>query len=379
MEGQGLHAEYRAQPQPKRILAQRPHVAVRFGSEQRARQIACRVYVMPQIQPAEIVLIEPGGESGPVQGKQQQHWQHTPRAAADFGHPLIVTYGKMKTMQPEAHEIAHVSDTALMTAACRALETERADGLIRDPFAARLAGDRGMAILRALDRMEIMCFGIAMRTRYLDQMVLDTVAAEGIGTVLSVGAGLDTRPWRLELPPALRWIEVDFPAMLDYKDGVMDGIGAKCHRERLAADLNEASGRESVFAAAGDASTLMITEGLLMYLPAATIDALAANTAVSHWILDAVSGEVARRMRMDSFQAIEKVRAAGHLDGVQILDVLRQHGWVDKRFISYSADVMQFAAERVKNMFRNVPPEQIPKPMAPGDPSGVHLFGKQSG
>jgi methyltransferase (TIGR00027 family) len=281
-------------------------------------------------------------------------------------------------MQPEAHEIAHVSDTALMTAACRALETERADGLVRDPFAARLAGDRGMAILRAIDRMEIMCFGIAMRSRYLDQLVLDTVSGEGIGTVLSVGAGLDTRPWRLELPATLRWVEVDFPAMLDYKDSVMDGIGAKCRRERLAADVNEAAGRENVFATAGDGPTLLITEGLLMYLPAATIEALAGNT-VSHWILDAVSGEVARRMRMDSYQAIENVRAADHLDGVQILDVLRRHGWTDVRFLSYSADVMGFAAERVKNMFRNVPPEQIPKPMAAGDPSGVHLLGRRRG
>jgi methyltransferase (TIGR00027 family) len=222
-----------------------------------------------------------------------------------------------------------------------------------------------------------MCFGIAMRSRYLDQLVLDTISGQGIETVLSVGAGLDTRPWRLELPAALRWVEVDFSAMLDYKDGIMARIHAKCHRERLAADVNDANGRESLFAAAGGGPTLMITEGLLMYLPAPTINALAANNAVSHWILDAVSGEVARRMRIDSFQAIEKMRAIDHLDGVQILDVMRQHGWKDNRFISYSADVMQFAAERVTNMFRKVPPEQIPKPMAPGDPSGVHLFSRQ--
>jgi hypothetical protein len=37
---------------------------------------------------------------------------------------------------------------------------------------------------------------------------------------------------------------------------------------------------------------------------------------------------------------------------------------------------MQFAAERVGNMFRNVAPEQMPKPMPAGDPSGVHLFGR---
>ena len=37
-------------------------------------------------------------------------------------------------------QIRHVSDTALMVAACRAIETEHADALVRDPFAQRLAG-----------------------------------------------------------------------------------------------------------------------------------------------------------------------------------------------------------------------------------------------
>lgn len=279
-------------------------------------------------------------------------------------------------MQPKAHEIAHVSDTALMTAACRALETERADGLIRDPFAARLAGDRGMAIVRALDRLEIMCFGISLRSRFLDELVLDTVSGQGVATVLSVGSGLDTRPWRLELPAALRWIEVDFPAMLDYKDGVMGDVAPKCRRERLAADVNEVSGRDSVFAAAGGGPTLIITEGLLMYLPAATVEALAANTAVSHWMLDVASAEMTRRVGMNSYQAIENVRAADHLDGLQILDVVQRHGWRGIRCLSYSADVMRFAEERVFNMFRNVPPDKIPKPMPAGDPSGVHLYGR---
>ena len=58
------------------------------------------------------------------------------------------------------HEIHNVSDTALMVAACRAMETERPDGLVRDPFAARLAGERGMAIARALPMLPMMCFGI---------------------------------------------------------------------------------------------------------------------------------------------------------------------------------------------------------------------------
>ena len=273
-------------------------------------------------------------------------------------------------------EIAHVSDTALMTAACRAMETARPDGLIRDPFAAQLAGERGMAIAHALAGLERMCFGVGIRSRFLDELVRDTVAAEGITTVLSIGAGLDSRPWRLELPGTLRWVEVDFPEMLDYKDGVMASTAPRCRRERLAADVSDASGRERVFAAAGDGPTLMITEGLLMYPPAATLEALAANTAASHWLLDAASPEMARRVRMDTYQSIENVRAADHLDGLQILDVLGRHGWGGLRCFRYGRDVMQFAAERVIAMFRNLPPDQMPEPLSAGDPSGVHLFGR---
>ena len=73
------------------------------------------------------------------------------------------------------------------------------------------------------------------------------------------------------------------------------------------------------------------------------------------------------------------MRSAGHLDGLQILDVVQRHGWREIRWLSYSADAMQFAVERVGNMFRNVAPEQMPKPMPAGDPSGVHLFGRRSG
>jgi methyltransferase (TIGR00027 family) len=279
-------------------------------------------------------------------------------------------------MQPDSHEIAHVSDTALMTAACRAMETERPDGLIRDPFAARLAGERGMAIARALPGLETMCFGIGIRSRFLDELLLDTISAYGIATVLSVGAGLDTRPWRLELPATLGWVEVDFPDMLDYKDAIMAAEVPKCHRERLSADVNDASGRESVFAAAGDGPTLMITEGLLMYLPAATIEALAATTSVTHWMLDAASAEMSRRVRMDQYESIENVRAADHLDGVQILDALQRRGWTGLRSFRYSRDFMQFAAERVINMFRNIPADRRPEPLSPDDPSGVHLFGR---
>ena len=65
-------------------------------------------------------------------------------------------------------EITHVSDTALMIAACRAHETKLEDAFIRDPFAERLAGERGFAILDALPHSNLLRLAIAIRSRFVE-------------------------------------------------------------------------------------------------------------------------------------------------------------------------------------------------------------------
>ena len=202
----------------------------------------------------------------------------------------------MGAMSLSHGEITHVSDTALMVAACRALEFECADGFVHDPFAARLAGERGMAMLRALPQPGMMRFGIGVRSRFMDELLLLALASEPIATVLSVGCGLDTRPWRLELPPDLRWIEVDFADLLDYKEALMSGETPRCRRERITADLNDAAERRTIYAAVGPAPALMITEGLLMYLPASTVEELAAEawqqSGIAQWMSDITTKRV---------------------------------------------------------------------------------------
>ena len=181
--------------------------------------------------------------------------------------------------------IQHVSDTALMVAACRALETARADGLVRDPFAERLAGPRGEAQ------------------------------------------------------------------------------------------------RAAMFAGAAGVPALMITEGLLMYLEGAAVEALAADAArhgIRRWLLDSSSLDIARMMGLDSRRSIENVRAPGHLQGEALLDAVRSNGWRQLCFRSYSHDAAEVAAERIAAMVRPYVEKRIPVPAAPlNDSSGVYLFGRE--
>ena len=280
-------------------------------------------------------------------------------------------------MSSPGSEITHVSDTALMVAACRAHENEQDDAYVRDPFAARLSGERGVAILNALPWAGMMRFGLAIRTLFVDQLLQDALANHPIKTVLSVGCGLDTRPWRLDLRPDLRWIEVDFADMLDYKDQHMAGEKPRCRRERLSIDLNDAAQRHTMYEAAGRDPALMITEGLLLYLPAATVDALAAESSkqsgVAHWISDITTTGFSKALGggADTMQPLRHVQAPDCLQGEQILAVLERHGWNTAELRSYIRDC-GFATPRVLKMTGGTPP---PRPsFPPDDPTGIHYF-----
>ena len=282
-------------------------------------------------------------------------------------------------MSSTTSQITHVSDTALMVAACRAHETELEDAFVRDPFAARLAGERGPAILRGLPHAAVLRLGLAIRTRFVDALLLEALSVSPITTVLSVGCGLDTRPWRLDLASNLRWVEIDFADVLDYKDRLMSGEKPTCHRERLTVDLNDSGHRRAMYEAAGSALTLMITEGLLMYLPTATVEALAAESwqksGIAHWISDVTTSAFSEVLSggTDTLQAIRHVQASDCLKGEQILHVLQRHGWTTSARRSYITDV-GFVLERIRRMMGGATPPSLPYP--PDDPTGVHLFAR---
>lgn len=271
--------------------------------------------------------------------------------------------------------ITHVTDTALMVAAYRALESESPDGFVRDPFAARLAGERGMAMLQGNPQPEMMRFRVGVRTRFLDELLFEVLASEPIATVLSLGCGLDTRPWRLDLSPNLRWVEADFADILDYKEGLLSAEAPRCCRERLAADLNVPAQRHAVFAAAGQAPALMITEGLLMYLPAATVEALAGEarreSGIAHWLLDITTAAYANALHVETTQPVRHVQASDSLEGSQILETLRRHGWGTAAHRSYVTDV-GFARDRIQRFLGDRLRPGDPLPVSPDDPTGIH-------
>ena len=189
--------------------------------------------------------------------------------------------------------IRNVSDTALWVAIYRAMESERSDALFNDPFARRLGGERGEAIVRAMPKGAATSWPMVVRTAVMDEIILRCVQ-QGAATVLNLAAGLDARPYRLPLPSSLRWLHVDLPDMVDYFRGQMAGETAHCELEFIAADMRDADAKRDVFTrAAMHGPVLVITEGLLVYLEADQVAGLARDLHdIAHakwWLTDLAS------------------------------------------------------------------------------------------
>jgi methyltransferase (TIGR00027 family) len=195
--------------------------------------------------------------------------------------------------------LRNVSDTALWVAVFRAQESERKDALFFDPYARELAGERGAEIARQIGMPG---WPIVVRTQVLDEMILKAVEEDGFDTVLNLAAGLDTRPYRLALPATLRWIEVDLPAMVEYKKEVLKQAKCFCRLERHAVDLADPQARRSLFAKVGAAAdkVLVLTEGLLIYLDPEAVKELAADLhqppAFKRWLMDIASPALLKMM-----------------------------------------------------------------------------------
>jgi len=163
--------------------------------------------------------------------------------------------------------IQNVSDTAFMVAGFRALETERPQPLFRDPLAAKLAGDHGRKILATVPRTFVGAWSVVIRTVIIDDLIKQAIS-EGVDTILNLGAGLDTRPYRMALPKPLRWVEVDYPHVIELKEARLADEEPRCRLDRIKLDLTDRLSRRKFLAdmSARAKKILVLTEGVVPYL-----------------------------------------------------------------------------------------------------------------
>jgi len=207
-----------------------------------------------------------------------------------------------------------VQDTASWVAMYRALESERLDALFHDQFARRLAGESGAWFIAHMPKAKTYAWPMVVRTAIMDEIIVRL--APSLDAVLNLAAGLDARPYRLALPPALRWFEVDFPEMLARKTSALAYDKPVCVLERVPLDQ------------AGLA--LVISEGLLVYLDGTEVGTLADDLALQpsfrFWLTDVASPFVLRMMKRSWGQRLGS-GAAFKFAPEDAPAFFGQHGW----------------------------------------------------
>ncbi|MDD4976373.1 MAG: SAM-dependent methyltransferase [Bacteriovorax sp.] len=198
--------------------------------------------------------------------------------------------------------IAHVSDTAFWVGIFRAQESNRKDALFKDPFAALLTAEKGQDIVDHVSGSRYVSWTVVIRTRVIDEMI-NSFLSEGVDTIINLGAGLDTRPYRLELPASLRWIEVDYPHLIEFKEEKLKKEKPNCHLERVSLDLANQEERQIFFSKVNSQAkkVLILTEGVIPYLSEEQVSSLAIDLHTqnnfSFWITEYHSHEMYRNLR----------------------------------------------------------------------------------
>lgn len=176
-------------------------------------------------------------------------------------------------------------------ASLRAEETSRRDAVIHDEWAGLLSGERGKDIAHSMPLAPLVAWGVVVRTSAIDGLVLELLPS-GIDMVINLGAGMDMRPYRLAFKTPIRWIEIDFPGIVEAKSALLSDIDPVCPVERVGLDLLDREARRAVLAQYGlqCKNALVIAEGVIPYLSNDDVASLASDifsiSSFGHWLLD---------------------------------------------------------------------------------------------
>jgi methyltransferase (TIGR00027 family) len=266
-----------------------------------------------------------------------------------------------------------VGSTAVLVAAARAGETERAEPLIRDPYAKPLVAGAGTGVwehmlnddfIAKIAHVDAEVAAIfenmgsyqAVRTHFFDDYFA-RASADGIRQVVILASGLDSRAYRLDWPEGTVVYEIDQPKVLEYKSTTLAEHGAApaATLRHVPIDLRQNWPKALCEAGFdGGMPTAWLAEGLLMYLPGDAQDRLfeqltelsapASRVAAETAPMQAGDRRARMRERMEQLRAqfdMEPSVDVGELmyDDPERADVaawLGAHGWTTSTVTSAS-------------------------------------------
>lgn len=156
-----------------------------------------------------------------------------------------------------------VSNTAYYCCGIRMLDAKQSPSFCHDQYAERFMDTKGLAIFEPFKSEKMPNISNVARCRLIDDYVKNEIANHAKLTIITIGAGFDTRPYRLN---GGHWVEVDEPQIIDYKNDKLPIAECKNTLQRIAIDFANESLVDKLASFSGDTHIVIVIEGVFMYL-----------------------------------------------------------------------------------------------------------------
>ncbi|MBV8500418.1 MAG: class I SAM-dependent methyltransferase [Paucibacter sp.] len=153
--------------------------------------------------------------------------------------------------------------TAYYCCAVRALDAERRQPICGDQLAQRFMDEEALAFVAPLLRFSEPAVCNAARHRMIDDLLRERLAADPKHLVVLLGAGLDTRAFRLH---GGKWVEIDNPEIMAVKEAALPATQSPNHLQRVPIDFQHERLADVLKPWQGRRKATVVMEGVICYL-----------------------------------------------------------------------------------------------------------------
>lgn len=164
-----------------------------------------------------------------------------------------------------------ITDTAFYCCGARMLDAAQDKPICGDDYAKLFMCDHGMEIFDRFKSLELSNASIIVRHRIMDDMLRQMLFANHELNVVTIGAGFDSRPYRLS---GGHWFELDEPELIAYKNILLpcDECSNSLHREPI--DFDGEDLVDKLLQLPHNGPVVFVLEGVVIYLSESDIQNL---------------------------------------------------------------------------------------------------------
>jgi O-methyltransferase involved in polyketide biosynthesis len=176
---------------------------------------------------------------------------------------------------PERSAVNPITDTAYYCCGVRMDDAERTPSVCNDHFARRFMSEHGLRVFEEFRSLTLPNISNVVRCRIIDDFVQRELDADPGARVVTIGAGFDTRPYRLR---GGQWYEFDEPQLIGHKDECLPVADSPNPLQRRALSFASGAFSQELRDVPANGHVVIVIEGVFMYLEpdaiAATLRAL---------------------------------------------------------------------------------------------------------